>query len=137
VRPSNGDKRYYPHLAYNGIIAGLWNNRAASKLADINGASSKILMTHNKLWPYFSVKADDLYSWATTSDLTSSNQDLSTRVKPIWVHNDGQVFLFTDGHSKWASRAKTAYYTCNGNTTLDNTATTGCGFWIPKVEPPT
>jgi prepilin-type N-terminal cleavage/methylation domain-containing protein len=139
VRPSDSAKRYWPQIGYNGVIAGVWNNRQASKMSAIKGASSKILMAHTKVWAYIMVNAGDYEAWAADgagSELASTNPDISQRVKPVWVHNDGQVFLFADGHSKWASRKKTKYYTCNGTVIYDNTTTTGCGFWNPMTEPP-
>jgi prepilin-type processing-associated H-X9-DG protein len=147
LQPSTGLNRYWPHMGYNGLISGGWNDADPSTpawdyggrgvtLSLINGASQKILLTHNRIAAYLGVDAGSFYAWATSQYNTAGETGI--RAQAVFVHQDGQNFMFCDGHAKWASRARTAYWTCNGDGTVYDSfnATTGCGFWMPKVAPP-
>jgi len=146
LQPSSGMNRYWPHMGYNGLISGGWDDAdpdlpgrqpgKACTLSSINGTSKKILLSHNRLGAYLGVDAGSFYAWATTQYNTAGETGI--RAKAVWVHQDGQVFTYADGHAKWISRSKAGYWTCNGDGTVYGAADslTGCGFWMPRVAPP-
>ena len=141
---NGGTPRYWPHLGYNGLISGGWNDDPtmpgiqfkALKLAAINGVSQKILLGHNRIAAYLGLTGADHYAWSQYESIA----DNRTRVRAAaaYPHLDGQNYMFADGHAKWAPRSKAAYWTCNGDATVTNshTSTSGCGFWMPLVPPP-
>ena len=144
---TDGASVYYPSLAMNGIIGGIYNNGVASSLADINDPTKKILMLHNPQRAYSGMNA---YYWLQDTGFyrNPTTDDAQRRYKPMYPHLDGQNFMFADGHAKFAPAAKAEYWTCktqvpaptntqtNNQATDANSAATGCGFWMPKMTPP-
>ena len=138
------DTGVYPFasLAMNGIIGGNWTGNKASKLADMNGVSGKILMTHNAYWAYAYINPSDFTNLSVAAANPSSEYERQ-KLQGMFPHNDGQVFLFADGHAKFAPRSSYKKWTCQDQNpapsmeVYQNDLTVGCGYWMPKVEPPT
>jgi len=115
--PQLGATEYwYPHYAYNGIIAGWSNGGIAAKMSAINGASAKILITHNMSWPYFYAFHDDFHdsgiSTVRGGRYGAASQWANQRYADVFVHLQTSPTLFADGHAKTILANKVKYYTC-------------------------
>jgi len=149
-RPSDGALRYWPHYAYNGWLAGGWNTVGGGtgykgvKMASVEGSSQKIFLAHNRIAAYLGLTPGDYLTWSNYETNSTPGSQTYIRQQAVWVHLDGQVFLFCDGHAKYATRAATPHWTCQDSSDpnqrnlndYDNTNANGCGYWKPKSPPP-
>jgi len=139
---SGGNKKYWPMMAYSGIISNYGNPNRPTRVAEINGSSQKILLVHHRLQAYMYVLPSDFATYL--AGLPSYTGDNKARATNMVIHQDGQVILFADGHAKWANRSNLrGRYICNNvgtgwadNSPDDTTPGNPCGYWYPKVSPP-
>jgi len=133
---SAGNPKYWPQLGYNGIIGNYTAPNRPTRLADVNGASSKIFLLHHRLQAYVYVLPGQTRSEILAYPTYTG--DNKARAGNLLTHQNGQVMMFADGHTKYTSGAKlSTYWTCNGVgiAAVTNDVTDGCGFWYPRSAP--
>jgi prepilin-type N-terminal cleavage/methylation domain-containing protein len=131
----------WPALAYNGIIARLWDDGIPVNMSKINGPSSKILMTHNP-FAYAYVNPSD-YLGRSTDSYAASDPANARIQRKLWPHLDAAVLLYADGHAKVSSRRQAPHMTCQDSPDPNQRITgnfqentVGCGYWKPQIAPP-
>jgi len=119
--PQAPTERWFPHYSFNGSIAGYRNGNNAAKMASLNGAAAKILVTHNLSWDYLYSYHDDFHDSGISSErrdsglnarYSAANEWANQRYADVWVHLASSPTLYADGHAKIIMRNKVKYYTC-------------------------
>jgi len=124
-----------PSYAVNAYITGMQGNGYKPlKESAINGSAGKIFSVQNaRQNAYYSEIDFNKYQHPTflgTSAYRKSLRDLT------WAHLGGTNILYADGHVKWASIDKVPELTCNPGNATNYDFLSGCGYWDPKVAPP-
>lgn len=131
-----GNPKYWPQLAMNGIIGNYTDPTKPTRLADVNGPSEKIFLFHHRYQAYlYALPGETRNHILNYPTYTGDNK---ARAHNLLTHQNGQVMLFADGHSKYTTGQKLSiYWTCNGVGLggVTNDITNGCGYWHPKTPP--
>jgi prepilin-type N-terminal cleavage/methylation domain-containing protein/prepilin-type processing-associated H-X9-DG protein len=143
--------QYIPSLGVNAYITGMGiesgvRNYKPLKESAINGAAAKIFAVHNSQQNAFYTERD-YYKYQTAAPSPNpylrSATDFRYNYRRLnWPHQEGGNLLYADGHVKWSGRNKVPEMSCAGpnvdfnllNSDADNV--NGCGYWVPKVAPP-
>lgn len=130
----NCGKAQWPSLGYSQDIADMDDRFTPADyhpkgLAEINGASQKILMAHNG-FAYAYVNPGDYWTRSQDSFAASDPSNAALQRK-LWPHLDGANLMYCDGHVKFSPRSAAIRITCQDTGNLGN-----CGYWKAGVEPP-
>jgi len=143
---------FNPSFGVNAYITGMGiesasgcpGNRCYKPMQEsaLNGVSAKIFAVHNSQQNAFYTESD-YYKYQDSPNYLRSATDFRNNYRRLnWPHSEGANLLYADGHVKWSARAKVPQMSCVAagtnfnfiNSDADNA--NGCGYWVPKVAPP-
>jgi len=139
--------KYNPSFGVNAYITGMGISNGVRtykpmKESSLNGVSGKIFGVHNSQQNAFYTESDYFKYQDRPNFIPTATHFRNNYMRLNWPHLGGGNLLYADGHVKFSSLAQVPQMSCaaaNANFNLlnsDQENVNGCGYWVPKIAPP-